>query len=216
MTDNANDKSEQTTPTDTAPVNSGNDGGQPNPQDAASKEVQERIKRAQRIAREKVLKDLGFEDLDKAKAALAKAREVEEGQLTEAQKLQAQVEKLSNDLKTATDRAAQAETERLKDRLDGVIASEARDAKAQHPDDVIDWIRTKSGEDLSKLVGEDGKVDAAAIKALVEKAKTARPTWFNTGGPGSPSNKGGKVPEPNADAKKQAAQDLRRSIKRMT
>ena len=79
----------------------------------------------------------------------------------------------------------------MNDRSDTPSRAAATDARAQYPEDVITWAR-QSGKDLTALLDKDGKLDDKAVKALIDEAKKARPAWFASGGPGSPSNAGGK------------------------
>lgn len=121
-------------------------------------------------ATKELLKELGFEDLDTAKAARKAQTDAEEAGKTELQK--------------ALDRAAalELETEAAKSEARSVLVStrlenELRDAGA-NPDRLALALRNV---DATTLSVEDGKVTGA--KEAVAALKEATPEWF--GGTGS-------------------------------
>ncbi len=223
------DEQTTTTNTGTPPANGGNQGGQ-QPQGGAdpalinmtSAQLAERLDRAKSGAVGELLKALGFEKPEDLKASLDQAKQLQQAQMSEAQKAQALATEADAKRKQAEEQLAdtnrklqEAEAQRRKDLVDGAISLAAKEAGAEHAEDVVTWARlNKPADDLAKLVDEAGKVAADPTKKLIDEAKAARPSWFSVKGPGSPSSRGGRAPEPDADAKKRAAlaqaQNLRR------
>lgn len=197
MTDKPTDKpvEEPIAVPDPAPDKSGQSKGDQPDRSNASREVQERIKRAKRIERETILKELGYEDLDTAKAALTEVRAVKEGQMSELQKAQAALDTEKKRADKAVQDAADLKTAQLEKERHGALKDAAREAKAEKPEHVLMWAKEYAAADLLTLVDEDGKVDAKAVEALIKRVQAAEPKWFGTGGPGSPSNRGGNTPQ---------------------
>lgn len=184
----------QPTPTPVpAPANGGDQqSGQIPPSEPTW--LPERLERNARSAVNNFLKDLGFEKADDLKALLTEAKNLKESQMSEVEKAQKAREKAEQRAADAEKRAAELEAARVNDRIDTAIRAAATDARAQYPEDVITWAR-QSGKDLAALIDKDGKLDDKGVKALIDEARKARPAWFASGGPGSPSNAGGKAPQ---------------------
>jgi hypothetical protein len=193
-----------TTPVPT-PDNSGQNKGDQLSESAASKEVRERIVRAKRKEREELLSKLEAKDLEEAVALLTEARQIKQGQMSELQKVQAVADKEKKDREKLENDLAALRAERATENRDGALEQAARDAKAEKPEYILMWAEKFAAADLAALVDEDGKVDDKAVADLIKKVQTAEPKWFGAGGPGSPSNRGGKTP----DAQTQLAQALK-------
>lgn len=210
MPDELKPDASQTTPNNTAtPPETGDKGD-------AGKEpdwLPGRLERAKASSRAELLKELGIDDPAAAKAALEEARKIKEGQMTEAQKVAAEAEKLKTKLQEAEAKAAAAEAARVQLLAATAVKSAASKEGAEFPEDVVEYA-TKVGMTLAGMVKEDGTVDDAQVKKLIEAAKKQRPNWFKSGGAGSPSNSGGKVQEPDKKAKSAAAVDQQRALRR--
>lgn len=193
MSDTPNQPAQQPAPSEAAPVSGENNSGQPSDQ-RDPRWLPDRIDTAKRAAVNDFLKDLGFDKADDLKALLTEAKSLKESQMSELQKAQAALDKANQKAAQAEQKAAELEAARVNDRIDTAIRAAATDARAQYPEDVITWAR-QSGKDLAALIDKDGKLDDKGVKALIDEAKKARPAWFGSGGPGSPSNAGGKAPQ---------------------
>lgn len=200
----------QTTTPDPAPDKSGQNTSGQSDTASASREVQERIARAKRKEREAILKELGYEDLETAKAELTEVRQVKQGQMTELQKAQEALATAQKAAKEAEAKAAELEAARINDRIDAALTSAASALRAEHPQDVVDLLRKG---DVSGLIDDKGEVDQTKVKALVDQAKKDRPGWFMNGGVGSPSNRSGVAPEPNAAEKQAAIRALQQNLR---
>lgn len=164
----------------------------------------ERLKRAERTAVTRLLKDLGLESLDVLKQKLGGTpapQTPQQPQTTpELDELRQTVEALkaeSEQLKAEKQKADAA-------RRDGVVNDALRTAvkSVKYPDDVVAWVRANH-QDIAKAMKEDGAIDPAIITGAIEAARKARPEWFAPMTPGSPSNFGGVPPE--TDQKRKAA-----------
>lgn len=188
---------EQSTPneqTDTAPdSNAGN--AATFTQEQVNAIVGERARRASESAVSELLKSLGFEKPDELKAIVDETRQRKEAEMSEAEKARAEVEaarKQAEELKAALDGERQ---QRITDRRDNALAQALAAAHAIDADDALIWLRNKAAEDVAAIVREDGTVDPDGIAALVAKVRAEKPHFFRPGGPGSPSNRGGEVPQ---------------------
>lgn len=157
----------------------------------------ERAKRAADAAVAKLLADLGAENLDTLKKDTAAAKAAKEAEMTALDKANAAIEA---EKKRAAEFEAQLTSERqsrLLDRRNSAITAAAQKARAEAPDDVVLWAEKYHSDDLAKVLKEDGAVDEKAVGALIEKCRAERKNWFTGSGPGSPSNRDGRNPQPD-------------------
>ncbi len=180
-----------------------------------TKAFNERLARAQRSAITDFLKEIGFEKPDQLKTALDAARKREQAEMSDAERLKAELETERQKSATALEAAQRAETRRIEAVRNSAIHAAAIAANAKVPDDVLMWA---SSQDLSAMVDEDGKVDSKAIAKLIDTLKKERAHWFGNGGsgtPGSPSNAGGTAGNTKKleEAQKRATLTNRRLIR---
>lgn len=157
----------------------------------------ERAKRAADAAISKLLTDLGYEKPEDLKKDTAAAKKAKEEQMSELEKVTAELEK---ERKEKAEAIAQRESERqfrLLDRRNSAITAAAQKARAEAPDDVVLWAEKYHSDDLTKVLKEDGAVDEKAIASLIEKCRAERKNWFTGTAPGSPSNHDGRNPTPD-------------------
>lgn len=168
-------------------------------QEAASSDpawLPERLARAQNAAIRRLLGDLGVESPEALKASLEDYRKLRESQMTEAEKMKAALEAAQQRAQAAEASLQEMQAQMRQREVHDAIRRAAQEAKARYPDDVIAWAQTAKGN-LETLLDKEGGVSPKAISSLIDEVRKARPEWFLTGGPGSPSNAGGHVPEAN-------------------
>lgn len=147
--------------------------------------MSDRVKRASQSTQEKILKDLGVEDLKTAQELLKKQKEAEEAQKTELQKIQDAKLKAEQELEKAKTEKEQALQLVKETNLKGLIEKEARDQN----------FRTEALSDVwliidRSLITEDDKGNFLGIKQAVETVAKAKPFWLtgarenNIGTPG--------------------------------
>lgn len=156
--------------------------------------VSERLARQAGAEIRKLLTDLGVETPDALKQFVEDSRKRQEAELSDKQKLERQIESLT---KVADGYKAQIETMlalQVTERRNAAIEKAAQAAHAEIPADVITWAEREAAEQLKAVMGDDGKVDEKAAKALVEACRKARPKWFVSTSPGVPSASSGKPP----------------------
>ena len=192
------DQSQQKPAPDTQPKQNG-DNGQQQPEPSWLKE---RLDRAEKKAVKGLLKDLGIDKLEDLKAVVDTARAAK----TTSQEL-ATARQEAEQVKA---QLAQVEAARVADRVDAVIVKHAQAIRAEHPQDVVDLLRKG---DLKSVVNDKGEIDEAKIETLVKQAQKDRPTWFRSGGVGSPSNRNGVAPEAGDADKQKAIRDLDRNLR---
>lgn len=221
MTDNG----QQTTTTtqDTTGAATGQTGGErPETLSLTTAQLNERLERAQRSTLTKLFEALGVTDVDALKGVIAEHKTLKSASQTEAEKLasaateaQAKLTTEATARKAAEDRVKELEAARITDKVDSAITSAAQSAGANNSAHVLKLLRDEKADKVTTLANDKGEVDAKSAETLVNEFKTANPTYFKGGGPGSPPNRGGKTPEPDKDAKDKARQDFRSKIRRM-
>lgn len=185
----------------------GDDGGEGDGEDKQTEvipldKLSKRLDRARREGASELLKALGVEDADALKALVESEKKRRDGEMTEVQKAKRDLEALAKERDTLK---AQYDTLRASVREDRLMAGVTAAAPtAKHPEDVLAWARINAVEDLEALQDEDGKVDTAKAKALVNKCIKARPEYFNAETPGVPSNGGALTPGSQEQVKRAA------------
>lgn len=206
------DETTTTETTETTPENSGQQaGGQSFTQADVDRIIGERLKRAESAAMQKLLEKLGAKDEDELTGIVKAQRERDESEKTELQKLQDKLTAAEQKVKEAEERAAQAEQQRRVDNRNAAIIAALKDA--EHPADVLLWLEANAKDELDAVMSDDGTLDEKKIAALVTKARKERPNFFRSGGPGSPSDKDGRVPDGDPRRKQEAAEVNRRHIR---
>lgn len=158
----------------------------------------ERLERARRAEREALLKELGVEKPEDAKTALAEFQKLKDAQLSEADRAKQELERERQKREKAeSDLVAERQT-RLIEKRDSEIRNALRDARAKNVDKTFAVIATLKKADVEAVLKDDGTVDAAKVKAIVEVARKDYAEDFGGSGPGSPSLNGGRTPNPGA------------------
>lgn len=175
----------------------------------------DRLKRAQEQAIKSLLTDIGIEKPEDLKALVADVNKQREAQLTEAERLQKERDKFKAEAEAAKALAEQVQQARIQDQVDTALRTAAMQARADHPEDVIVFLRRSAPEEVAKVF-VDGKVSETQAKKLIEDVRKVRPNYFLPGGPGSPSNRDGRDRTPDAqgrDALKRASRTNQRIIR---
>jgi hypothetical protein len=179
MTDQDTPQEPQVTPDASPPAGAQNTSSDENrvPQARFNAVLQEKNELAARLAAleaaDKTRREAEMSELERAQAK-AQESEVKHQQL---------LQQLESERKA-----------RLEDKRDSAVAQSLAAAGAIDADDLITVLRAKYANELTAILNADGTLDSDAIKALVDKVRTERAYAFQSGGPGSPSNRGGYVP----------------------
>ncbi len=169
----------------------------PEQQDAINKIVGNRVNEAKSNSLTALAKELGYDTVDEMKAAAKEAKERKDSETPKLEKLQKDYDKVLADLQAEKQGRAEAEANRKQDKVYSTLRLMAKDAKAEKPNDVLVMLKLENAAAVEALIGEDGEVDEKAAKKLIDDFKKGRPTWFPVSGPGSPSNRDGKPPQPD-------------------
>lgn len=163
-------------------------------------ELNAHIGNARKEAKAKVeadlLKELGYESADEMRKAVKAAKEREDAEKTEAQKLQDRIALLEKERDTEKAERAKADVMRVKSAVDSRLLMLAKDMKASVPQDVVDFLRMKHADAVDALMTDD-KFDDKAAQKLLDDFKKERGNWFTSTAPGSPSNRDGRPPQPD-------------------
>lgn len=206
-----------TTNTGTPPVNT---GGQQQTQQADEKKftqaeleklINERLERAKKSGASELLEALGVKSADELKKTLEAQRKAEEDKLSEIDKAKKAAEKLQQEREAIEAELKQERDARKQEKLDAAIVVTAKGA--HDGDDVVRLLRSDFSERLSKAMNDDGAIDTKVLDELIAELKKKKAYLFSSGGAGSPSNHGGKTPEPDAALSEQAFKDWRNRLR---
>lgn len=157
--------------------------------------IRDRLSRAKAQADDKVtslLGELGVESPDMLKTMLSDYNKRREAEMSEAEKAQAEAERLRKELMEAKTAAEEAQRQRESDRRNRIISDALKVAGAQHPDDLL-LIASNLGLSFDNAFNENGEPVTTELQAIASKLKELRPNAFGSSAPGSPSNAGGRV-----------------------
>ena len=143
----------------------------------------------------KLLADVGLDNPDALKTLVTEYRQRTEADKSELEKAQDQLEVAQKESDGLKEQLAQAEGARRVDKRDSTLLTALK--LAEHPQDVLDWLKNNKADDLAAVMSDDGAIDAKKVTSLVEAVKGERPKFFTSSSPGSPSMSGGKPPLPD-------------------
>lgn len=165
-------------------------------------------KDAKAKALENVLKDLGIEDLNQAKAIIEAQKKKEDAEKTAAQKLAEQLQALQAQLESEKQERAKIELQSKLDKRDSSVLALLVDAR--NPSDVLALLKLRHSN-LDNLMDESGKFDAVEADKIIAEFRKDNPYQFkDTKSPGSPSNAGGKFLNPQDKVVQEVQAELRR------
>lgn len=185
-------------PAATPPADSGS-GGDP-------AWLPDRLRRAGDSAIKALLDDVGLDKLDDLKALITDAKKRADGEKTAAQLAEEGKTKAEKKLAEMEAEVKRLQAQQTADKVTAGIVKLVSEGplKAQYPEDIASQIQKDSPDAFTQL-WKDNTFDEKTAKTLIEAIKKARPAWFSSGGPGSPSNARGLTPEPGEQAKKDLA-----------
>lgn len=194
---------------------SGSSNGATLTQDEVNKLVGKARTEGKATAVNDLLKTLGVASSDDLKALIEDARKRAQADMTEAQKLQAERDRIA---KEKDDLSAQLQAERdgrRNDKIASALISAASKLKANDTDDVLRYARDKHSDALSTLMDDNGAIDDKKVSALLDKIKGEKAHYFVPAitGAGSPSNSGGRILSGDAEAQKRALETNQRILR---
>jgi len=197
-----------TPPPDTTPAKGGQDGGSTGLTQAdVDRIIADRLKRDREAQRKQWLEGLGYDSEDALKADVQAKREADAASKTELEQAQAAVEAANKKVAEAEARAAQALETAKEERRNTAILNAVKDA--EKPASVLTLLIAEHAEDVAALMTDDGSIDAKKVEALATVARKEYAGMFPSGSPGSPSNHGGKVPQPDQKVKDEVRRNIR-------
>lgn len=166
-------------------------------------------KEASEAAQKKLLESAGVDSLDTLTALLADAKKRKEAEMSEAEKLQAQLTALTQSLELEKAKRLELEQARVTDKRDNGLL--ALLDKAHDKSKVLTLIKAEKPTEIAALI-TDGAFDDTAAQKLIADYQAANAYLFKSGAPGTQSNNDGRAPNPDEKAKK----GLRKSISSIT
>jgi hypothetical protein len=172
--------------------------------------VSERLKRDRESQQAKLLESLGVTSLDEAKSALADKRKADEAAMSEAQKLQLQIEALTKKAQEAEQRALATETRYLNEQRRNVFESALTASGSSNAKRVYTLLQLDKPTEFLAVFGDDATPDDGKLKALVKQVQADYPEYFGNPGAGSPSNSNGVAP--NSMNNEEVAKQIKRKF----
>jgi hypothetical protein len=178
-------------------------------QDDVNRLVGKTRKEAREAAKLALLEELGIDDLSAIKTVLKQAKEREDAELSETQKLE-------RELQAERQRAAQieADMQRLRDeqvasKREAAFKQAVTKAGGQDVNRLFILVNAEKSADFTNLFDEQGVVDDKSMDAFIKQVQADYSNYFATAGAGSPSNAGGIAPSSQTNQK-----DLEKELKR--
>jgi hypothetical protein len=170
---------------------------------------------ARTAAQKKFLEELGIESVDNLKTILADVKKRQESELSEAQKLQAQIEAANKKAAEAEQRAKDTEAKYLAEQRRSAFESAVTAGGGNNAKRVYALLQMEKPDDyLSVFAADSAAPDDAKLKALIKQVQTDYPEYFGAPGAGSPSNAHGIAP--NVQQKvEEAKQDVEKKFGRL-
>ena len=171
--------------------------------------VGERVKRATESATNKVLESLGIENLDQGKAFFEAEKARKEAEMSEVEKAQERANQLQEQLDLMKEQNTKLAQQRLDDKRDSSLLRLLD--KAHNPTNALALIKMNHVDSVKALMnGDEFNADDAA--KLVATFTESNAYMFQSSAKGSPSNSGGRVPNPNKDAYKSLSTSISKLI----
>lgn len=195
----------------------GNPGGQSTGQEEIIQftpaQLKARLERDWQTENSRFLAEIGVDSREALKALLADAKARKDAEMSEVEKLQAQLQSEQAKAKKAQDDYEALRLQRIADSRDSLIKELAKDAGAVDVEDVLLNMQ-KDSDALAKMVNEDGTPNKKAIESAINAVKAAKAHLFSAQVPGVPSNKGGTPPKPDATALEAAKNTYMKRLRR--
>lgn len=179
-----------------------------------------RVKEAKAAERKALLKELGYENVDDPEAVktvkgkLTAAQQAEDAKKSAETLALEKITQLEKERDEAMAASQKALAQRRTDQLNGYLKELARDAKAQIPSDVVDYLNKNHAAEVEKLMGEDGKFDEKAAAPLLETVKKVRQHWFGITGMGTMSLREGRTVDVSQQEKARGTASTNRAIRK--
>jgi hypothetical protein len=158
------------------------------------------------------LESLGVSSLDEVKSLLDAKRQKDESEKSETQKLADEMARLRLELDTERASKLALETARREDKRDSEL--KALLSKAHDSNQALRELKATQGNRLNELLDDNGAFDTTTAQTLVSDFQKANPHLFRDTSPGSSmSNRDGRAPEVNKDAKKALENMTAKSLK---
>lgn len=165
-------------------------------------QLKERLARTEKSVLNGILEGLGVDSVDTLKSTLEADKKRREAEMSETEKLQAELEALKQSVAEKDAAIEQAEQARLDDKRDSSLKQLL--SKAHDADVVLTII--KSNHDVSDLMS-DGIFNKDKAEKLVNTFASEKPYLFSSGAPGTLSNRDGRVPNPDKKTEEKAANE---------
>lgn len=176
-----------------------------------SKALNKRLERAKGAERTALLKDLGFEDMEAAKAAISKLQELENASLTEKERLEAENTRLKKEKADLLAVAQRIEAEKKADDADRFLERTA--IKFGADEEELDITLAKLKKHIADNFEDDEDVTEEDVTTFLEELRTKKPSLFVA--KETPASNGNKkkapaAPQPNSPAPAKPISDMTR------
>jgi len=154
-------------------------------------------------ARKELLGEVGVENVKDIQGALNRLKKLDEESMSEAERLQTQLDAANAERDAAVIAAKAAKDEAIKTLKVSALKNALGEAKAGDIRDLTLLLERDYSEDIETCFDEEGQPIDDKLEAFVKGLKPKYPKYFGSVGAGSQSNAGGIIPGDMTEAKKQ-------------
>lgn len=173
-----------------------------------SDKLKERLDKARGSAREDLLKELGVESVDAAREVLKKAKELEEAQLSEQERLKKRAEEAEKEAETLKQVILRNERDYKQEQGERALKDIAREAGV----DMEEWdvVQTRLQKHIEANLSDEDEVNADSLKDFFEDLRKKKPVLFvakeEAANSGSRDKK--PAPKPNDNSSHKSVLDM--------
>ena len=157
--------------------------------------VKERLSRERQTYESKLKERYSVDDLSEVDKLLDEQRKRKEAELSEAEKVQAELVKVQEQLKAQQETNTTLLQQMRDDKRDGDLRSKLDNA--HNIDTALRELKAHSGDKLDSLWSEDNVFNGKAAEQVIAVFQQENGYLFKSSNPGSPSNSGGRPPQPD-------------------
>lgn len=168
-------------------------------------------KEARESAINQLLSELGVDDSASLKGLVSEYNKDKQAKMSETEKLQEQLDAMKAQVEAANAARAEIEAARLADKRDNGLMALLSDA---HDAATVLTVFKAQQDSLDDFM-QDGAFNKDVAEKAVNDFRSANAYLFKSDNPGSRSNKGGRVPSPDAKQKQQQAKSISQIINNM-
>ena len=176
--------------------------------------IQDRVGRADTKAEERILELMGLDSLDALKTVVEAKLKSDQDQLTELEKVQAEVDTANQARLEALNQLETVKAQQLTDGRKIAFNDAVRKGGANNVQDLFLLMTSQMGDSFGLVFADESTMpDDSKMTTFIKEVQQKFPLYFGTSGGGSPSNSDGLSPT-QADLVKEAEQEYTKRLRK--